>query len=919
MTVPSPEVMQAQIQEQMLQAQALAAQAQQAEQALAAQQALQAQQALAAQQALQAQQAQQALQAQQAQQAPSPDEGAEQLEDVVGRTEQLEGQQRGAAEELARLGQEVESLKSMVQKLEEEDSRQDGLIKEQGAELLRLDSAKVDVALHQKEVEAREQRLAEFAEGLKACKADTAALASQEREDPTERIGDLEKACEELRSKIQQVSEELEAGMQRAADNVDKVKTSTGEQISKNAARSEELGKEQERLAGSLQSALGTIQATKAEAASSTKEVLDQAAAIQRGFEQLEKRTEATFLQLNDRIEEMGRVERARLATLEKEGADGVARARSECRAETERLRMDYERDSSRLELDLGDLHAKYDVSKQELNFFQTRMAEQRDWAEAQIAELRTAAKAAQVDARETTTVTTKMLHALRDDAIAFREKMAGYISTLQRSTDSQGDAISTLETQRSRLRKELDGLFTDHQAYVEDMDSWANDVRLKVERLFRALEPSRVEWHIARAERKARELRRPLGLKSQGFSLKGLRQVAVEFYPEGHHTSPEGLAAVRVFMPQDAHVRYQVWIGRSSEGVREHTPGDSCSIDLLVENWKEKVAGDGSLSVVLEVLRDFRDQDQSLARDIRIESAWPGPPPAQRPAFERRLVSHAAAEVALDFGAGVRVVVRQDPGGRRVADASAPASCPTERSTRTGVVVWDAAVGLAALLAEAAPRQPPGPAPGAGPAGPGRPRLGPWRALLELGAGGHGLCGVAALLAGACQVAVLTDRQPLLAQLEENVARNLAERAPAGGGAAEPRWAVRPLLWGEPGGLEAAVAAIPRGVSSGPRARRSTCWWPRTASTTRAAPRPWRARWGRRCGVAWAPRRSPRSTAPWAATRPTSASCGGARRRAWPRRSCRRRRGRTRKESVSIYRLRRRPSEPAAPDAARP
>jgi chromosome segregation ATPase len=564
--------------------------------------------------------------------AQSEDPCAERLEDVAHRTEQLEAQvgrmpgetgQAGGAEELSRLGQEVESLKSTVQKLEEESSRQDGVIKEQADELLRLGSAKVDVELYQKDGEERATRLTDLAEALEACRAESAAQQQElrGRDDPTERIGDLEKACQDLKAKIQEVSEELETGMQRAADNMDKVKTSTGAEISKNAKRSEELGKEQERISGSLQSSLGTLQATKAELESSNKEVLEKASATQKSFEQLEKRTEATFLQLNDRLEEMGRVERARLASIEKEAVDGVARARSECRAETERLRVDYEKDSSRLELDLGDLHAKYDVSKQELNFFQTRLAEQRDWAEEQIAELRTAAKAAQVDTRETTTVTTKMLHALRDDAVGFREKMAGYISTLQRSADSQGDAISTLETQRSRIRKELDGLFTDHQAYVEDMDSWANDVRLKVERLFRALEPSRVEWHIARAERKARELRRPLGLKSQGFSLKGLRQVAIEFYPEGHHTSPEGLAAVRVFMPQDAHVRYQIWIGRTSEGVREHSPGDSCSIDLLVESWKEKIVGDGSISIVLEVLRDFRDQDQSLARDIRIES----------------------------------------------------------------------------------------------------------------------------------------------------------------------------------------------------------------------------------------------------------------------------------------------------------
>merc|ERR1712224_1169466 len=88
--------------------------------------------------------------------------------------------------------------------------------------------------------------------------------------------------------------------------------------------------------------------------------------------------------------------------------------------------------------------------------------------------------------------------------------------------------------------------------------------------------EPSRVEWHIARAVHKAKELKRPLGMKSQAFCLKGLREVAMEFYPEGNHNSAEGFGVVRIFMPQDAHVRYQLWIGRSSEGVREHAPDAS-------------------------------------------------------------------------------------------------------------------------------------------------------------------------------------------------------------------------------------------------------------------------------------------------------------------------------------------------------
>lgn len=144
-------------------------------------------------------------------------------------------------------------------------------------------------------------------------------------------------------------------------------------------------------------------------------------------------------------------------------------------------------------------------------------------------------------------------------------------------------------------------------------------------------------------------------------------------------------------------------------------------------------------------------------------------------PLFEDRLVSHAASEVFFDFGHGARLSVRQAPGDRRVDDFDAPACCPTERTTRTGAVVWDGAVVLAALVAHSGTGKNPAPR------------------LLELGAGGHGLVGLAALLSGFCCAATLTDREPLLEQLRLNVAASLGHDAALAG-----MCDVRPLLWGD-------------------------------------------------------------------------------------------------------------------------
>merc|ERR1740121_932945 len=165
------------------------------------------------------------------------------------------------------------------------------------------------------------------------------------------------------------------------------------------------------------------------------------------------------------------------------------------------------EDETAGLHNDLNDLHQKHDVTKQEINFVQSKLMEQREWAQRQFAETATATRAVQVDAQEGLSATTKMLHALRDDAVGFRERMAKHIALLQRSADSQGDAITGLEHARGKLRADLDTIVDDHKDYTGDMDDWADDIRVKVERLFRAMEPSKAEWRVQKADKKAKTL----------------------------------------------------------------------------------------------------------------------------------------------------------------------------------------------------------------------------------------------------------------------------------------------------------------------------------------------------------------------------------------------------------------------------
>lgn len=533
--------------------------------------------------------------------------GRQELHDLV------EQMGRRVEEQFEEVLQQVQGLKDVDDHLQEQVTANFEITKAElekhDQELQRLETVKVDVDLWRRteeEMEARNQQ--EFTELRRKIEDTEDALRNEIQEVEARLKEALETVSKDMKDNIERLDKEvaetkaaLEAGLQELREALE-------------AARTELLAFTEEKVSELSKS-------TDERFAAMDEDIKTKDKAINERVAEIAARTGKTFKELNERLEEMIRVERARLGTIERDLAESTTKIRSDFRTEIERVRSDYEQEAARLNMDLSDLHMKHDVTKQEINFFQSHLADQKDWTQRQLTETATATRAVQVDAQEGLAAATKMLHALRDDAVSFREKMAKYISILQHSTDSHGDAINALETQRGRMRSELDALIGDHKDYTGDMDGWADDVRVKVERLFRALEPPRVEWRINRAHQRAKELRRPLAVKSPSFSLRGLREVQMEFYPDGHNNSPEGKAILRLFMPPSANVRYQVWIGRFTDGAHEYKPGNNLSVDLQIEQWKDLVNEDGSLYMIMEVLRDLNNDDESLSREVRVET----------------------------------------------------------------------------------------------------------------------------------------------------------------------------------------------------------------------------------------------------------------------------------------------------------
>lgn len=531
-----------------------------------------------------------------------------------------------------RVDEQFDEANRCLDQLKEEDARIDaeaqeiksdhsGQLEAQLEELRRLEEEKVNISVWQSEGDALVGRITKDVELLK--------------EDLTKEIADIngkfKTECDSTVQRFQKEMSEREAGDK----DLGRIMSETTQRLDT------QLAKMDKDTQASFQAAKDALQETNKKLQESIDtQVSELAGQTEKHFDQLEHtvdhkdekvhkrvdeltgKCEATFQSIAERLEAMVQEERDRLGQLNQDLTENLIKARADLYANVERVRSDYEQDAARLDSDLADLHMKYDVTKQEINFFQSKLKDQREWTERCLAESSTATRAAALDSQEGLAATTKMLHALRDDAVSFREKMAKYISILQHSSDQQGEAINSLEINRTRMRAELDALVADHKAYTTDMDDWADDVRVKVERLFRAMEPTQVEWRIEKAVQKAKELRKPLAVKSPTFGIRGIREGHLEFFPDGHNMSPEGKACVRLFLPPQAHIRYQCWVGKSSEGPRERTPGDNLSVDMYLTDWEEQVTDDGAVPVVLEVLRDYNNDDSSLSREIRVNSA---------------------------------------------------------------------------------------------------------------------------------------------------------------------------------------------------------------------------------------------------------------------------------------------------------
>jgi hypothetical protein len=333
----------------------------------------------------------------------------------------------------------------------------------------------------------------------------------------------------------------------------------------------------------------------------------------------LHRRVDETITKFDD----LNQASDTKIAALDKAIADVAARLRAELRSEAERLRSLVDQEVVRLDEEIDAGHKKYDITKAELNFCQSRVTEQREWSQKLFAERESATEAVQVEAVEGLKALNRMIHALKDDEVAFREKMANHIQGLQGDSVSHTENLGELEQQRKRMRLDLDGLAEDYHEYVGDMDGWSGDVRRKVEKLYRSLEPTKVEWRIEKVSEKAKKIVKPMTLRSPAFNISGIREMRFDFYPNGHYSSPEGCGVVRIYAPAGTNIKYDCRLGHLTDGALEWENGqDALWTEVIFRDWENEIKDGDFVLLEFEVLINHAENsDEILGKTLRIES----------------------------------------------------------------------------------------------------------------------------------------------------------------------------------------------------------------------------------------------------------------------------------------------------------
>jgi len=270
--------------------------------------------------------------------------------------------------------------------------------------------------------------------------------------------------------------------------------------------------------------------------------------------------------------------------------------------------------DLAKLRTHLNDKQA---ATKAELTMTIERLNTFKEQSNAQFSEMGLQAQALNVHSQEGLAAVTRLINSLKEDQLRFKEKMAQHVSMLQHANTTNEETCHVLEQERKRFAID-NKMLTDRMNGVND---WTEEVDVKLLKLYRYVQPTRVEWRIQKVMKKKKELACPMLIKSPTFSIAGLKDLRFDFYPNGYYGLPNGTCCIRFYAPIGTNIKYECYFGTMLDGPHEWRSGEeSLWNDHLFKDWDGEVAHN-AVTIAVDILANLSEgEDGAVGGALKID-----------------------------------------------------------------------------------------------------------------------------------------------------------------------------------------------------------------------------------------------------------------------------------------------------------
>lgn len=252
-------------------------------------------------------------------------------------------------------------------------------------------------------------------------------------------------------------------------------------------------------------------------------------------------------------------------------------------------------------------LNSKYDVVKKEFNdfvdAFQSRVKTFEGEVGKRIVESKVDFKLECQKCTESYITAKKCLDTIQKQLCDFMQMNGNHVAVLQHDHQGMKESLLLLDSEKVNLQRNVNKFVVEYQAYVDDMDTWGAGVNKKIVNIVQAMEPTKMEWRVERVANKLKNASDNPIIRSESFKLNSVEGMRLDFFINGVDSKiyQEGVCCVRFYAPKGSRFKYEVYLGRVSEGVKLFDTGNMVGMGkkdpaLTDENAVEDGEGGGKI-----------------------------------------------------------------------------------------------------------------------------------------------------------------------------------------------------------------------------------------------------------------------------------------------------------------------------------